>query len=298
VYPFLENGGSAAIVGLASVTGSAQHDQDLSQERAEGVALYLNRLGLFRSGAFVYTGPLRIRQVAGRGKQWAQRFSRRENEFWRAVWVHAWDQVMLPSDSQVNFGMQLPALADSNILMDAGNVLDVASWIISMVATAEVIPVVDMAVSILDTLFTLVAAWIAADQNAYLNGYIQGHDMAMKDMSDPYADSGLLTKPLAQWPPLPHPSPHQELWTSQPGPSQEKWHAGEQDGCDAAYKQVQKWEQQPLVVDVRGQEERLSGREVLRTLALQHPDRVGEYFVKQFNDALRKKGKRPWPTLL
>jgi hypothetical protein len=52
------------------------------------------------------------------------------------------------------------------------------------------------------------------------------------------------------------------------------------------------------VVEVAGQTERLSGREVLRTLVLQHPDRVGEYFVKQFNEALAKKGKRAWPTLL
>lgn len=298
VFPFLQEGGSAAIVGLASVTGPEQHDQELSLERAESVVKALNWVWAFSGSGFLYSGPMRIRKVVGRGKQWAQRFSRKENEFWRAVWVHVWDQAVPPSDSQVNFGMQLPPLADSNLLMDIGQGLDVASWIISMIAAAEIIPVVDMAASILDTLFSLVAAWAASDQNAYLNGYIQGYDMAMKDMSDTYADSSLHTKPLSQWPPPARPKSHQELWASQPNISQQKWHEGEDAGCEAAYQQVLKWDRQPLAVEVAGQTKRLTGREVLRTLALQHPDRVGEYFVKQFNEALRKKGKRPWPTLL
>jgi hypothetical protein len=300
VFDFLSAGGSATIVGLASVTGTSEGDMELSQERADNVAKYLRLLSMYASDPD-YTGPFRIRSAVGRGRQWALLYSRGENEFWRAVWVHVWDRATPPSDSQVDFGVQLPDLPESSTISDIGKVLDVASWIISAVATAEIIPVVDMAASILTTLFSLVATWAEADQNAYLNGYIQGYDMAMVDMAEPYGSQSLHTKPLSQWPTLTKPSPHQDLWASQPDVLQQKWHEGEQAGCDAAYKQVQDWERSPLYVDVPGgynQQQALSGREILRLLSLQHPDNVGVYFVEQFNKSLLRRGKPRWPTRL
>jgi hypothetical protein len=106
---------------------------------------------------------------------------------------------------------------------------------------------------------------------------------------------------LSQWPTLTKPSPHQDLWASQPDVLQQKWHEGEQAGCDAAYKQVQDWERSPLYVDVPGgynQQQALSGREILRLLSLQHPDNVGVYFVEQFDKSLLRRGKPRWPTRL
>jgi hypothetical protein len=158
-----------------------------------------------------------------------------------------------------------------------------------------------MAASILTTLFSLIATWAEADQNAYLNGYIEGYDWAMKDMAEPYGSQSLHTKPLSQWPTVAKPSVHDELWTSQPTIGQQKWHEGEQAGCDAAYKQVQDWERNPLYVDLPGgynRQQALSGREILRLLSLQHPDNVGVYFVEQFNKGLIRRGKRRWPTIL
>jgi len=59
-------------------------------------------------------------------------------------------------------------------------------------------------------------------------------------------------------------------------------------------------ENSPLYVDVPGagynRQQALSGREVQRILALKYPDRVGEYFLQQFNKALLWKGKPHWPT--
>jgi hypothetical protein len=300
VIDFLSAGGSATIVGLASVTGTSERDLELSQERADNVVKYLRDLSMFASNPD-FTGPLRIRSVIGRGRQWALLYSRGENEFWRAVWVHVWDRATPPSDSQVDFGVQLPDLPESSTMSDIGKVLDVASWIISAAATAEIIPVLDMAASILTTLFSLVATWAEADQNAYVNGYIQGYDMAMVDMADPYGSPSLHAKPLSQWPTVAKPSPHEELWASQPSILQQKWHEGEQAGCDAAYKQVQDWERDPLYVDLPGgynRQQALSGREILRLLSLQHPDNVGVYFVEQFNTGLLKRGKPRWPTRL
>lgn len=301
VYPFLESGGSASILGLASLTGTDDHDLVLSRQRAEAVRLYLTQHDMFETRLF-YTGPLRIRQVVGRGNQfakWAHRPNApREDEVWRAVWVHAWDKSQPPSDRDIDFGMQLPHLPDSDLIGNVGQALDIASWIISLVATAEIIPVVDMVASIVDTLFSLVVTWSAADQNGYVNGYIQGYDEAMQDMADVYGVPGLRGKPVSQWPPLSHPRPHTSLWSSQPNIGQQKWHEGQQAGCDAAYGQVQQWDRQGLNVEVRGKNVRLSGREVLRVLSLQRHDNVVVYFVQKFNEYLRSKGLRPWPTLL
>lgn len=301
VFDFLSAGGSAAIVGLASVTGTSEGDLNLSQTRADNVAKYLRDLSMFASNPD-YTGPFRIKSTVGRGRQWALLYSKSENEFWRAVWVHVWDRATPPSDNQVDFGVQLPDLPESSALADTGNILDVASWIIAIIDVADIIPVVDLFVSIIDTLFSLIATWAAADQNAYLNGYIQGYDMAMVDMAEPFGSPNLHTKPLSQWPAVPKPSPHEELWASQPSVGQQKWHEGEQAGCDAAYKQVQNWEKSPLYVDVPGagynRQQALSGREVLRVLSLKYPDKVGVYFVKQWNKALNKEGKPDWPTRL
>jgi len=300
IFDFLSACGSAAIVGLASVTGTSEGDLDLSQERADNVAKYLRALSMFASNPD-YTGPFRIKSTIGRGRQWALLYSKGENEFWRAVWVHVWDRATPPSDNQVDFGVQLPDLPESSAIEDTGKILDVASWIISIINASEIIPLVDLAASIIDTLFTLIAAWAVADQNAYLNGFIEGYDMAMVDMAEPYGSTSLHSKPLSQWPAVVKPSPHQELWASQPNIGQQKWHEGEQAGCDAAYKQVMDWERNPLYVDLPGgynRQQALSGREVLRALSLKYPDRVGEYFVKQFNTALLKKGKPNWPTRL
>ena len=304
VGPLLKRGGTASILGLASLTASRRHDLLLSERRAQEVLAFLRGLSS-PSGGPRSGGPARFPQVDGVGKLIAQSLSVStdplENARFRAVWVHAWDRPVPPSRLPRIHGMKLSTLPTSNPLLTGAKVLDVATWLLTAARYAELlgelIPVASLAMSIIDTLSKLIVTWMKADQAAYLNGYILGYDLAMGDMAAPYADPALGTRPLSSWPAVVRPSPHTATWSNQPNVSQEKWHEGETAGCQAAYQQVLTWDRQPLRADVGGHTIQLHGREVLRTLALRFRDEVPQFFVLYFNHALQAKGRHPFPTL-
>ena len=242
-----------------------------------------------------------IRKVEWHGKEMALHFGPdyTENEFWRAVWVRAWDKTLPSSARDLAFDMTLPQLPGS-LVLDLGQALDVTAWVVSL-TLGELVPVLDMAVSIIDTLAALPLAWAAGDQAAYVNGFILGYNGAMQDMADAFQDPNLDSRPESTWPEIPHPQPHTAGWSAQPNVSQEKSHQGERDGCNAAYDAIKKLESSPKTVSItaRGRERKvkLTGKLNLRLMAAKFRDQVATYFMVKWNRYLRDHGKREFPTI-
>lgn len=304
---FLQHGGSASILGLASTTSNRSWDLDLSRRRAQNVETYLrSQWGLWGSEDLLYSGPLHISRVDWRGKDLPRSLGvldNQENEGWRSVWVRAWDHVAPPLSKDIVEDMMLapdPGTGGT-YLPEAGQALDVISWI-SALTVAEVIPLLDLAISIIDTLAALPVAWALADRASYINGFIIGYNFAMQDMANAYADRSLENMPESRWPALPRPTPH---WInrSQDTIGQQQAHRGEQEGCDKAYSTIQQMENSPKTstIDVKGgatRRIRLTGKLFLRILSSKYGDNVGGYFMRRFNEeVLKPKGMKPWPTL-
>jgi hypothetical protein len=303
---FLREGGSAAILGLASTTSNRNWDLELSRRRAQAVESYLRQTWMsWHFESLVYSGPLHIAKVDWEGKDLPLRLGYRdsvESPFWRSVWVRAWDHVATPLVKDILEDMTLPPdLASGGFFLpEAGQALDVLSWT-SALTLAEAVPVLDMAISLLDTIAALPVAWSAGDRASYINGYIVGYNFAMKDMADAYANASLDRTAESQWPALIKPTPH---WInrSQDNVGQQEAHRGEQEGCDKAYATIQQMEGSPKTYtfdlkDGSKRRVRMTGRRYLRILRSQYGDNVGAYFMLRFNEeVLKPKGMKPYPT--
>src|SRR5262249_31955591 len=104
VLGILKSGGSVAILGHASTTGTVKYDDGLSDERAQEVLKFLRSEGGRR---------VLVNLVDHRGKSTALAMTgvnNKEDERWRAVWVRAWSKSTPPPDLgvPVNPGVPLP----------------------------------------------------------------------------------------------------------------------------------------------------------------------------------------------
>jgi hypothetical protein len=318
VCNWLENGCTATVLGLASTTGDRAWNLELSRRRANAVTTRIVQGMAYRThNPFAPSSSVRssavldldtarrldagIRTVSWEGKDlalhWGARDSQ-ENPLWRAVWVKVWDRTAPPTDRDVMVDMKLPELTDF-LLPQIGQGLDITSWIISL-TLGDMLPVVDMAVSIIDTLAALPVAYASGDQLAYQNGQILGFNNAMQDMANAYLNRALDKADESTWPPIPRPRPHDANWTAQPTAFQDKWHEGEKDGCDKAYAQVQKMDRSPKPVTLTGRNgerirRRLTGKFYLRWLAAKYGDGAAGFLMSQWNDYLNSQGKTKWP---
>jgi hypothetical protein len=131
VFPLLQSGGSAAILGLASLTGSEEHDLELSVRRAEAVAKYMHALWDWTptDPLKFYGGPMRLGKPRASGKAVAdayyeshkgKRGNLRENDFFRAVWVHVWDKPSPPSEEVIVPAITMPDLPLTNDQIEFG----------------------------------------------------------------------------------------------------------------------------------------------------------------------------------
>jgi len=100
VVPILADGGSIALVGEASRSGAASHNQVLSIRRAKGVLEHLRRaVGVVRHVDATGSNGFDVRSVGGVGEAAAADAGRRdgtEEAFFRAVRVRAWSRPMPP----------------------------------------------------------------------------------------------------------------------------------------------------------------------------------------------------------
>jgi hypothetical protein len=310
VYQMLYDGGSASILGTTSTTGDDAWDLALSRQRADEVARFLRGQWGLRGTAPFFSdsqrgivaggGPISIRHVAGLGKTVPLALRRPNNaemEGWRAVWIKTWSRSVPPSDKELLFDLNLPDLP-SSWSDTAGQALDATSWFIS-VALGDFIPLVDLAVTLVDTLASLPLAWMSADNGARIYGFILGYNNAMQDMANQYDNDAVRGKKPADWPAVVRPQVHSAAWASQTWGSQDAWHEGEQSGCKAAWDAIQKLERTPWYKDVTSggvtRQVPISGKLFLRNLYRAYGDNVAAHFMLKANEALKAKGMKAWP---
>src|SRR6185312_5517340 len=161
------------------------------------------------------------------------------------------------------------------------------------------IPFVDIALSVLDTLAALPAAWATGDKLAFQNGEIEGYNEAMQDMADAFGDRALDRQPESTWPAIPRPQTHATVMPQANGYEQQ-WAAGQQSGCDKAYKQVQDMDRAPKMttlksVDGTERRRRLTGKVWLHWLKLRYRSNILGFLASQWNDYLTSHGHTKWP---
>jgi hypothetical protein len=114
VMPQLKAGGSARVIGLASRTGSAAHNTDLSERRAHEVVEELLHQG---------ADPARILSAVAKGEEVAEAAGDRdnkENSAWRAVTVFYWRRPDPPAQAVLRHATKIVILSTGSVGSLAG----------------------------------------------------------------------------------------------------------------------------------------------------------------------------------
>jgi hypothetical protein len=320
ICEMLNNGCTATVLGLASTTYNREWNFHLSRLRALSVVDRIVGAMRFReSNPLVHRPPIHtgytvdlqtalrndagIRNITWNGKDTALRWGVADNEessLWRGAIVDVWDRASPPPVTRLMDVVYQPGLPDlgGSFLPDALQFLDEASWIESL-ALADFIPFVDIALTVIDTLAALPAAWATGDKLAFQNGEIEGYNEAMQDMADAYGDRALDRRPESTWPPIPRPQPHTTV-VPQASVSLQKWQDGQRSGCDKAYKQVQDMDRAPKMTTLRSldgteRRRRLTGKLWLHWMKLKYRSNILGFLAGQWNDYLTSNGHGKWP---
>lgn len=311
VVPYLKARCGIAIYGLTSSTGAVEYDRALGAHRALDLLSHLQSVvgGPFPVNRLVTLGKSKALQMTGKDNT--------ENDLYRGVWLRVWDKLHPPVDIidpgviNRNFSISDPNLVSFSKGMDiVGGVLSIADLGLDLAASYSSIAafatggimtgVAGFALAIVATIIGMPVVWASADAAAQFNGQVEGYDEAMQDMAEQYQDDSLERKPVKTWPAVREPSPH--LFTTLPiGASASAWRAGQAHGCRLAYMDILKLELNPIdcdAVDKSGKKIKIkaNGKMILRSLWKVTNGDVAELMVKRVNEALKQKGKAPWPT--
>lgn len=300
VAPTLRSGGSLSLVGLASRSGKARHNEDLSLRRARSVLAYLQRM---------IPGHFAVKTLTGFGERKAAAEGQRdgaEDERFRSVLVLLSPTSTPPGAPDVIQldDMNAPTAPSNGVLDTLGQVLDIAGFGIDFIAlfasgvTIAVLEALSPVLGIVSAGIALPAAWLSGDRLARFNGFCQGFWNAMQDMASQYSDPSLPTRPEIQWPAVRAPRVHLS-----PEPiiseSQRAWRAGEEAGCRHAYETILKMERNPpvhaITVNGRRMQVRATGRLYLALLYRAHGKDVDRAIRASFNRRLRQQGRGDWP---
>jgi hypothetical protein len=231
VGPIIEDGGSIALMGLASSTGTAARDFQLGSKRLHAVLEYLQRH---------FGHKFLVAKHISAGKTMALAFKdanltggtkdNQESELWRAVVINAWNRSMpLPPPAAVDDPFNNPdwsKIVGQVLDTSAGilGIIDVAADIAEVVG-ASAAAIADLIVGPIAALASLPLTWGSADFYAENNGKIQGKADAIQDMADQFKDASFDTKRLADWPVIQVPQIHSSL-NPQPSVGEIFWRQG------------------------------------------------------------------------
>jgi hypothetical protein len=300
VAPTLRSGGSLSVVGLASRSGKAGHNEALSLRRARAVLGYLERMIPQR---------FPVRTLSGFGERKAAAEGYRdgvEDERFRSVLVLVSSTSVPPRAPDVVEldGPAAPVAPGDGALDTLGKVLDSVGFGIDLLGlfasgvTIAVLEALSPVLGIVSAGLALPAAWLAGDRLARFNGFCQGFWNAMQDMANGFSDPALPTRPESQWPPVPVPRVHP---SADPvvSEAQRAWRAGEEAGCRHAYETILKMERNPpvhsLTVNGRRIKLRTSGRLYLALLYRAQRRDVARAIRAGFNRRFREQGRSDWP---
>lgn len=305
VCPLLRDGGNVKMLGLASTTGQARFDAQLSQHRMDETLVHIqgsvgSRFRVSKEIAFGKDMALAF----GTAKMTGGTADNTESEIWRAVVLNAWNRDTPPPPP---VGVDVP-MNNNSWATDVGQTIDKVSFglgIIDLIADLGEIEAVagvtgpaGLILGCIQSIIAMPLMWLSADATANVNGQIQGACDAIQDMADQFSGNGLDRTPLSRWPAVKAPTPHTSA-NPQPTVSQQAWSAGQMKGCIAATQKVVDLETNPKPITLPdGKHIRLSGRLWLRALSKTYNDNAGiEIVTKPANEELRKQGKRPFPTI-
>jgi hypothetical protein len=304
IGPVNRLGGSIALLGLASTTGTLQRDFELGSKRIHAVTHYLR--SKFGSQFLVTKHPTA-------GKVMALAFEEAhlaggtkdntESPLWRAVVINAWNRALTPPPP---VGSDADPFNNPNYSVIVGKVLDTAAGLLGIIdvaaeifdlAIAAAASVADLIVGPIAALASLPLTWGNADFFAEKNGEIQGKADAIQDMADQYNDSTLDQKRLADWPAVKVPELHGPV-NPQPNAFQIFWHQGQMEGRKKAVEAILEMEQHPIPIKLsNGKNFKYTGRIWLRAMSKAFGDNVGvEVVIKPVNEQLKKQGMPPFPT--
>ena len=305
IFPVLRDGGNVRMMGLASTTGEARFDVELSQHRVYETLSFIQRsIGMKFS----------VSKKIAFGKEMALYFNsakmkggtpdNTESEIWRAVVINAWNRdTTLPPVS----GLDVP-MDNDTWASDVSKALDTVSFGLGLIdliadlgeleAVASVTGPVGLIFGCIQSIVQMPLIWLAADATANYNGQLQGACDAIQDMADQFSDPALDHTPVGRWPAIKVPTPHISS-NPLPSASQQAWRFGQMKGCLSAIRKVVDLETNPKPITLpSGKHIRLNGREWLRALSKAYKDNAGiEIVIKPANAELAKQGKRPFPTI-
>jgi hypothetical protein len=309
VIEILKAGGSIAILGHASTTGSTDYDQALGADRADQVLRFLR----FEAGAGFF-----VNKIDSRGKATALALTgqdNKEDDQWRAVWIRVWTKNTPPPDLGQPIKPSTPLPVDPGIsafndaINLAGGVLSIIDLGIDIAATysaaaglataGTITGVGGLVLTVVGGIIGLPALWASTDALAEFNGKVQGYADAMQDMAEAFKDNGLDRKPVRDWPAIPKPEPHisGNLATSV---AQKFWRQGQRKGCNQAYIDILEKQANPIEMDgkVNGKTRkiRVNGKVMLRAAWVSTKGEVSVAIIKLINEKLKAAGKPPFPT--
>jgi len=303
VLEILKNGGSVAILGHASTTGDASHDEVLSADRSGKVLKFLRAEGgnTFFVNKIDYRGKATALALTGKDNT--------EDANWRTVWVRVWAKTNPPPDigtQLIKPGVPLPQDPGISTFSDR---LGLASGVLSLVdlgvdiaglaLAGTITGVAGLAMTVIGGLIALPALWATVDALAESNGKMQGYADAMQDMAAAFSDDALDRKPVKDWPEIPNPAPH--IFTKTDLTTERFWHQGQRWGCAQARIDVLSMQANPVEMDAplkKGgtRKMKINGKVMLRAAWVSTKGEVGGAVMKIFNERLQKDGKKPFPT--
>jgi len=303
IGPVIRDGGSIKLLGLASTTGTAEHDKQLGDRRMKEVENFRIHFG----------NRFKVHESRFGGKQMALAFGdahlkggtrdNTESELWRAVVINAWNRGVPPPPPLPN---DVP-FANSTWANDVNKVMDVLSGSLGIIDTiADIFDIAGVAavtgpggliVGAVGQILALPLIFATADALANTNGQIQGAADAIQDMADQFGGDDLDRIPLSKWPAVKVPTTHVPD-NPRPNVSQEAWRAGQAIGLRNAVERVLKLEQNPKPVTLPdGKNIRINGRIWLRSISKAFKDNAGvEVVIKPANEDLKKRKMPPFPT--
>ena len=296
----LRNGGSVAVVGLASRTGSTAHNQALSERRAKRVLECLRE---------IIPKRFPVKQVVAYGEIPAQREGYRndvEDPRFRSVILLVSTGPTPPEvppvvniAPEIGVDALMPGFDAFDMLSKSMDVTQGVAGLFELLpwgTVAEFAGSLGPLVGIVGGVVAMPLLWKGVRDQNLTNGGMEGFWDAMQDMALAFANVDPVNTPVSRWPAIPVPKAH-PLAGSNVLVNEREWFKGRQDGAAAAYKMITSMEEKPVhYKGARGGPNLpLTGRSYLYWIFRGTNGHVDEAIHKIVDDRLRAAGKKEWP---
>jgi hypothetical protein len=299
VVPELQHGAHVAIFGMADRVGTVARNQHLSEQRA------IQTLAFLRSAV---SKDFRASRVVGLGELEAKVEGYRDNVAeprFRSVLVVPSGALMpahVPPKTDLAQFIEKEILPGTDWLDYVSRGLDIGIGVGGFLETlpweemAELAGKIGFFLTVVASVVQLPILWHSVHEQNLKNGGMQGFWEAMQDMANQFSDPSLGTTPLSKWPPLRVPQARTFGIPDTDLPVNEReWMDGRREGCQFAFRLIEKVDQHPVTVKVKGKDQILNGRQLLQNMASQYGSTFGDELHKVIDRKLLDKAGTNWP---